>query len=274
MRKGDVWSLKIKDSEGLHPLVVITAVKNDEIIGIAPLFSGDENATHMDRLIYPYQEWLMGDDWVAIRLKEEIPYSNLRSYLNRLPETIVNELDKALKKEKCTLPKGFLMIESLGDEREEFRKDIVKYLSKMEGLIAKDADILTVTIKWIKNKLEVLSEFAEILALDTPVPVVRGSEKKPTDTISFRFNNSKIEFVLSAVVDINNEYCDIVISEVDADKIIIVLPDQKNEMIKLSNEKWILSGLESLKPDTQYIFEFFKDKKKIAVNVIINMKGA
>lgn len=276
MKKGDVWSLKVKDCEGLHPLVIISEIKDAETIEVIPLFSGDENATHRDRLIYPYLYWLLGDDWAAVSLKKEIHVSNLRVYLNTLPEITLKELEKALKKEKCNLPKGVLMIEGLGDEREKFRKELTKNLSLMDAapIPAGFPDVFTVTIKWIKGQIKLLSDFAEVIDLNTPMPSFRNTEDQKTNTVSFRFSNTEISFVLSTVFDSENKYFDIIISEASADRITVVFPDSRsNEMVKLSNEKWILSGLDSLKPHEHYFIEFHKNGKVVKVKIFLDIKG-
>jgi len=203
MRKGDVWSLKVKDKDkdGLHPLVIITEIKDAETIEMIPLFSGDENATHMDRLLYPYQDWLMGDDWVAISMKTAIPSSNLRSYLNTVPEIIMNEIEKALSKEECRLPKGVLLIEGLGDERESFREELTYLIN-----LASEQQLKEIIIKRIKSGWEALNAKVEETLLDFSVVGLipsrgehKNEEKNLFTSLSIKADNIDVVFSIKTV---------------------------------------------------------------------------
>ncbi|HQM85879.1 MAG TPA: hypothetical protein PLD55_14470 [bacterium] len=156
MKISEIWSLKAENKLGISPLALILNVVNTKYISL-PLFAGDENATHKDRMIYPYQKWLNHEDWVSLSGKTDLPESSFKDHIGTLPWDIFEKIKSAANGGQSDLPKGILLIEGLGDKREKFKKE----LRELFDAAAKEISVSTIIIKKVKKGWEAVNAVIE-----------------------------------------------------------------------------------------------------------------
>ncbi len=156
MKISEIWSLKVENKLGISPLALILSVANTKYTSL-PLFSGDENATHKDRMIYPCQNWLNHEDWISLSDKTEIPEDSFKHYIGTLPMDIFEKIQSAVAGKQTDLPKGTLLIEGLGDKREEFKKE----LKELFNSAAQEPGVSTIIIKKVKKGWEAVNAIIE-----------------------------------------------------------------------------------------------------------------
>jgi hypothetical protein len=196
MKVGEIWSLKVEDKHGINPLVVILDASSDNFT-CAPLFWGDENATHKDRMIYPVQSWLNHEDWVALQYKVDLQDGCFKSLIGTLPQDIFEKIISAANGEGSTLPKGILMIEGIGDKREELREEMVCLLQKISDQKFEEIIIKKIKSGWeaINAKLE--ESFADIALMGaTSYRGNKNSDEKDRFT-SLKIKSKNIDVVVT-----------------------------------------------------------------------------
>lgn len=127
-QKGDVWSLKPNEKKGIliPPLILLLKKTENNTWLAAPLFDDERKATHKDFLIHPYQEWLHNEDWFSLYSATEIPTDNFFKKMGSLPFDIFNNIENGMNDFDIPLPKGIMLIQGIGDEREKYHEKLKK----------------------------------------------------------------------------------------------------------------------------------------------------
>ena len=255
IKKGEVWSLNPNKKVIAPPLVLVLEKIESSKWLVAPIFEGDENATHNDRLIYPYQEWLYNEDWLALSNKIEINENLFFNMIGTIPKEVFTKI------ETKKLPKGNFLVEGIGDEREEFHKEMKKEL-KLLTAEKKTSKLISVIIKNSENIWQAVNGIFVDLeeSLSPDFAPIRGNEK----------NDIKILEVESIQISLRDRVDSLEIMDIKDskfEKVEITTSEKKIECRKIG-KIWIPKQNCLLKKNLKISVE----KDKIVKNIEINFE--
>ena len=187
-KRGQVWSLKVKDREMECPAVLLLEdpeESGDSFVALA-ILEESWMACDQDVLLSPDPDWLLGLGWCMAgggqKIKVKVARDRLRAHLAEVDVLTLGLVRDFNQGKSCSLSVSDRLIPELGDRRVDGRREYLDFVRQCAGVEA-----WKLAIRLVKSKIEaVLSGPAneEIRPNVEPLALspTRGSEDEDQST--------------------------------------------------------------------------------------------